>query len=236
MASRAQVTRRSLLAGGLAAVVAGVVVGADAFAPDDQQAPSAPAGSADVATTQARRARTSLVMVGDSITAGSTTPLKAAFSAVGFTGVTIEAQPSRRIEVGGGPNEPRSGMQAITTLLADHAAPDVWVVALGTNDVGKYADEAAYAQLIDRLLALVPGGRPLLWVDVYRREYLAHCKLFNTALRDRLHARGNAASVSWFDLASQRNQKILKTDDIHPNAKGIQVFADLVATGVTKLP
>lgn len=234
MATRAQITRRSLLAGGLAAVVGGVVIGADAFAPDEDEAPTAAPGEPAASTTPpAPQTRTSLVMIGDSITAGSSSALSTALEGTGFTDVTIEAQPSRRIDVGGG-NEPRSGTQALDKLLAQGASPDVWVVALGTNDIGKYAERSDYADLIDRFLARLPKG-PLLWVDVYRRDYLDDTKTFNTVLRDRLAERGDASVASWFDLASRRNQKILQPDRLHPNEAGRKVFADLVANGVAGL-
>jgi lysophospholipase L1-like esterase len=172
-------------------------------------------------------------MIGDSITAGSSSALKAALAGAGFTDVTIEAEPSRRIEVGGG-SDPRSGMQALETLLAKGASPDVWVVALGTNDVGKYPKASDYSDLVDRFLARLPKG-PLLWIDIYRRDYLDDTKVFNAVLRDRLARRGDASVVSWFDLASQRNQKILQADRLHPNEAGRKVFADLVTNGVLAL-
>jgi lysophospholipase L1-like esterase len=236
MATRGQITRRSLLAGGLAAAVAGAVIGADALAPDTHEVPGEAAGPGPTLAPTADRPapRTSVVMVGDSITAGSATPLQTALTTAGFSNITIEAQPSRRIAVGGGPSEPRSGEQAIDTLLDKGTSPDVWVVALGTNDVGKYADLDAYASLIDGLLAMLPA-KPLLWVDVYRREYLDHTKMFNGALRQRIAARGNASVVSWYALASKQSEKILQTDRIHPNAAGTKVFADLVAGGVEVL-
>jgi lysophospholipase L1-like esterase len=235
MATRRQITRRSLLAGGLAAAVAGGVLAADAFAPDTQDVSGAKDPDPSIPPTSVGAiARTSVVMVGDSITAGSATPLHAALEGAGFSDITIEAQPSRRIAVGGGANEPRSGEQAVGTLLGAGSAPDVWVVALGTNDVGKYVDQDAYATLIEGMLDMLPK-RPLLWVDVYRREYLDHTKLFNAALRDRIAARGDASVVSWYALASKQSQKILQTDRIHPNAAGTKVFADLVAGGITVL-
>ena len=44
--------------------------------------------------------------------------------------------------------------------------------------------------------------------------------------------RGNATVLSWFDLASDPKEKILRTDHIHPNEKGTVVFADLVSKAV----
>ncbi|MFM2078895.1 MAG: hypothetical protein RJA49_2785, partial [Actinomycetota bacterium] len=61
---------------------------------------------------------------------------------------------------------------------------------------------------------------------------LAGTKMFNQVLRERAAARGNVTVVSWFDLASDPKEKILRTDHIHPNQKGTVVFADLVSTAL----
>ena len=53
--------------------------------------------------------------------------------------------------------------------------------------------------------------------------------MFNKVLRERAAARGNTTVLSWFDLASDPKEKILRTDHIHPNEKGTLVFADLVS-------
>jgi hypothetical protein len=56
--------------------------------------------------------------------------------------------------------------------------------------------------------------------------------MFNIVLRERAAARGNTTVLSWFDLASDPSEKILRTDHIHPNEKGTLVFADLVSTAL----
>ena len=173
--------------------------------------------------------RTKFAMVGDSITKASLKPLTAALDQLGYTEIKIAAEVNRRIDVGDGRSEPLSGAKTMLKMISDGVTPDVWAIAMGTNDVGKYPDAAAYASLIDEMMSMPDSKLPIVWVDVYNPNQLAGTKLFNVALRDRAKARGNAAVLSWFNLASNPKSKILRTDHIHPNDAGTLVFADLVS-------
>ncbi len=174
-------------------------------------------------------ARTKFAMVGDSITRASVKPLTAALQQLGFTEIKIEAEVSRRIDVGDGKSEPLSGAKTMLKMISEGVTPDVWAIAMGTNDVGKYPDAAAYATLIDEMMSMPDSKVPIVWVDVYNPNQLAGTKMFNLVLRDRARARGNATVLSWFDLASNPKAKILRDDHIHPNPAGTLVFADLVS-------
>ena len=59
---------------------------------------------------------------------------------------------------------------------------------------------------------------PILWVDVYNPNQIPGTKMFNKVLREQAAVRGNTTVLSWFDLASDPSEKILRTDHIHPNA------------------
>ena len=176
--------------------------------------------------------RTKFAMVGDSITKASSKSLTAALEQQGFTEIAIEAAVSRRIAVGDGKGEPLSGVKTLFTMISEGVSPDVWGIAMGTNDVGKYDDVQAYADLIDQMMEMPDAKVPIVWVDVYNPNQLAGTKMFNLVLRERAQARGNTTVLSWFDLASDPKQKILRTDHIHPNEKGTVVFADLVSTAL----
>jgi hypothetical protein len=173
--------------------------------------------------------RTRFAMVGDSITRASTKPLTAVLGQLGYTEIKIEAEVSRRIDVGDGKSEPLSGVKTMFSMMAEGVDPDVWAIAMGTNDVGKYTDAAAYGSLIDEMMSMPDVKVPILWVDVYNPNQLAATRMFNLVLRDRANARGNAVVLPWFDLASDPKAKILRSDHIHPNEAGTLVFADLVS-------
>ena len=176
--------------------------------------------------------RTKFAMVGDSITKASSKVLTEVLGNEGFTDITIEAETSRRIAVGDGKAEPLSGIKTLFTMISDGVDPDVWGIAMGTNDVGKYKNADEYATLIDQMLSMPDAKLPIIWVDVYNPNQLAGTKMFNEVLRERAAARANTVVLSWFDLASDPKEEILRSDHIHPNEKGTLVFADLVSAAL----
>jgi lysophospholipase L1-like esterase len=173
----------------------------------------------------------SVGMIGDSITFRSKPALTSVFSAKGIADVTIDAEVSRRIQVGNGKSEPLNGEQVLTNLLKVGLKPDVWVFALGTNDVNN-VDADAYPALIAAMLAMPPADTPVVWVDVYRPAALAQTKIFNTALRETTARRPNTTVASWYALASDKSKKLLASDDLHPNEAGEVAFAALVGAAV----
>ena len=117
-------------------------------------------------------------------------------------------------------------------MISDGVDPDVWAIALGTNDVGKYKNADDYAALIDQMLAMPDAKVPIVWVDVYNPNQMAGTKMFNAVLRERAGARDNTTVLSWFDLASdpKENDPRAPTTSI-PTRQGALVFADLVSAG-----
>ena len=230
-----RITRRALLRAGastglLAAIAACTEGDVRSSASDKDDFPAAPESPEGVGLLPAPDVvRTKFAMVGDSITKASSPSLTSVLETKGFTEITIEAEVSRRIAVGDGKGEPLSGVKTLFTMIAEGVRPDVWAIAMGTNDVGKYDDAQAYAGLIDQMMSMPEPTVPIVWVDVYNPIQLAATKLFNQVLRERAEARGNSTVLSWFDLASDPQASILRTDHIHPNQKGTLVFADLVS-------
>jgi len=232
-----QISRRSLLRAGassglLALLAACGADGVHTQASDKNTTTvrSSPSGVGRLPAPEARR--TKFAMVGDSITKASSTALTTVIGNEGFTDITIEAEPSRRIAVGDGKAEPLSGVKTLYTMISDGVTPDVWGIAMGTNDVGKYKTADEYATLIDQMLSVPDAKLPIIWVDVYNPNQLAGTKMFNKVLRERAAARANTVVLSWFDLASDPKEQILRSDHIHPNEKGTLVFADLVSAAL----
>jgi lysophospholipase L1-like esterase len=234
-----RISRRSLLRAGastgLLAVLAACDSGPRSSASDKDGLPQDPSSPEGVGllpapgVADATTSPTKFAMVGDSITKASSKSLTQVLEGKGFVDVTIEAEVSRRIAVGDGKGEPLSGVKTLFTMLSDGVQPDVWGIAMGTNDVGKYTDRNQYADLIDQMLSMPDASVPIVWIDVYNPNQLAGTKMFNKVLRERAEVRGNTTVQSWFDLASDPQERILRTDHIHPNALGTIVFADLVS-------
>ena len=227
----AAVDRRSFLAAAAALVAAGCTSstsssGAAATNPFTQ---GAPPGSV-------RSAITSVVMVGDSITEASAVQLTGALNAAGVENARIEGKASRRIEVGNGKGSaPLSGVGTVYSLLVEGVDPSAWVIALGTNDVGSYADAEQYGALIDLITGMLPATKSLVWVNTYRSQYLDDTLVFNSVLADRLRARGNAVVADWYSVASAPDQTVLQSDNLHPNENGKLALAFLVLAALQQL-
>lgn len=173
----------------------------------------------------------SVVMIGDSITVASRAVLEPLLANIGFTSVAINAQVSRRIEIGGR-NEPTPGVVVAEFVVASGRIPDVWIIALGTNDAGLYGSDAEYGDVIAKMLAKVPPKAPLVWVDTYRRDQLKGAEQFNGVLRDAMGARGRAVVGEWYQPVTKSKGKILRSDGVHPNAAGVLIFSNVVRTAV----
>jgi len=193
---------------------------------------SAPAGAlSGVANPPKSKVPGSVVMVGDSITALSKDALTSVLGVVGFAKVTIDAEPSRRIEIGS--KKPKPGLDVIKFIAAKDP-PQMWVIGLGTNDAGQFATDAEYKSLIDDVLAQIPTTAPLVWMTVYRSDHLPGCVQFNNVLRLTLKDRGNATIADWYQQCVTNKATILSGDGVHPNASGILVFADTIRTAIAQ--
>ena len=171
--------------------------------------------------------RTSVVVVGDSITDGSRTQLADALAFAGFTDVIIDSASGRRIAIGDGTTEPLAGVATLQSVIEIGATPEVWVFALGSNDVGKYP-LSEYGPLLDSMIDQIPADAPLVWVDVYVEHDLEGTAQFNEVIRSRLDDRGHATAASWFQFASDPAAAVLQDDRLHPNDAGRIRFAAVI--------
>ena len=166
----------------------------------------------------------SVAMVGDSITVGSMDELELGFSSLGLDDVEIDAESGRRMVLDG---TMPSGLSAVTVIAGDDP-PDLWVIALGTNDVANYVPDE-YGPAIAELLAAVPTDAPLVWVDTYLDEFPEQSATFNDSLRDALEERGQATVVDWAGIAAEEG--VLR-DGVHPSGYGVDQFAGSVVSAV----
>ena len=190
---------------------------------------SAANGASAAGQASTSSALASVAMVGDSITALSKDILDAVLTHMGFASVTVNAEPSRRIEVGG--KKPMPGLDVVRFIQAS-APPAMWVIALGTNDAGLYTTDQEYQGLINDVLSSIPESVPLVWVSTYRDDHLKGCEQFNLLLRKSLTDRGHAAVGEWYQQVTKSKGGILTHDGVHPNGDGILVFADTVRAAI----
>jgi len=201
-------------------------------------------GGADVRSVGTPEIDT-LVMVGDSITVASMPALQDVFARLGFDNVIIEAQESKRTADGGQSNP--SGVSIASGLVesiesgesaewdddpADHSN-ELWVVALGTNDINQYSDPVERAAAINEMLDAVPVEATVVWVDTYIRNRPDGTDEINDTIIDRVGRRGNSVIARWSAVADDDGN--LRTDGVHPRDQGSIVFADTVADTISDL-
>jgi lysophospholipase L1-like esterase len=171
-----------------------------------------------------------VVMIGDSITKGATPALDERYDLLGLDHL-IEAENGKRIAVSAPDNA--SGA-SIARFLADNGDGDhtdeVWVVALGTNDVGQYASPDEIAAAVNDVLAAVPEDAALVWVDAYFRDRADAAAELNAIIRDRVTRRGDSVIAPWTSFAP--SEGVLTADGVHPTSDGADVFAFVVTDTV----
>lgn len=222
------VDRRSLLRAAFAGVVGAFAAASCSSDRGALTAPSFGDGSAPTAATVSHPLGEiqTVAMVGDSITLGARRPLAEGFRGLGLDVRALDAANGRRIAVGGPSNA--SGLDVVT-LLAAADPPDLWVIALGSNDVFQYTHAEEYRAAIGALLSATSATTPMVWVDTYLADDPARCDVFNQTLRDTLELRGSASVADWASVASGDG---VLADGIHPTAEGEQQFSAVVMAAV----
>ncbi len=172
----------------------------------------------------------SVVMIGDSITRGATPNLDERYGLLGLDHL-IDAQNNKRMAVSA-PDNP-SGASIVEFLAAngdgDHT-DEVWVIALGTNDVGQYSGADELAAAVNEILESVPDDAALVWVDTYFRDRYDDAEDLNSIVRQRVERRGDSVIAPWTAFAE--GDGILSGDGVHPTTDGADVFAFVVTDTV----
>ena len=177
----------------------------------------------------------SVVMIGDSITAASTEDLRTGFSSIGFDDVLIEAQQDKRMTTGTNSNPAGADIAAFIAGSDNDGAHDdeLWILALGTNDINQYGTLDEIGAQVDEVLDAVPDDASVLWVDTYYAGSEGGDGEVNLVVADRLERRGDAAVVPW--SAYGAGDGVMSGDGVHPSPLGRQVFAGLVVGAVSEL-
>ncbi len=178
---------------------------------------------------------TSVVMVGDSLTAIRAQATPTAFAAIGMP-IHVDGQVSRRVpeEV---PN-PWSGVKIVRQLKAAGVDAPCWIVALGSNDVYWVQKTPGYGPtptgtvdnyldwMLDEIRA--DGPRRVWWVNLHHRKFFTETQIFNTRLNERAAADSDLASIDWFTLSSANLRWF--QDTVHVDATGYDARAALIAS------
>lgn len=183
-------------------------------------------GAADVRAVDADEIE-AIFMVGDSITVASKPALADRFRQLDFDDVLIEAETGKRMTVTDGGNS--SGLSIVGFLAGadddDDHSDELWIIALGTNDINQYGDLGEIGAQVDAMIEAVPEDAALVWVDTYYRQEPEGAARMNLVISDRIATRGNAVVAPWSAYA----ESAISVDGVHPSRSGREVFADVVA-------
>lgn len=167
-----------------------------------------------------------IVMIGDSITFGATPEIESRFTNLGFDDVTIDAVPGKRIARDIADNPAGSSVAQFIAGAETDRDDELWIVALGTNDVGQYGSAEEVAGAVNEVLDAVPDDVPLVWVDVYFRDKPEEAAQVNAIIRERISRRGNAVVAPWTEFAEAEG--VLVADGVHTTDAGADTFAFVV--------
>ena len=191
--------------------------------------PAGISGAADASADGASEID-SVVMIGDSITKGAMPFLDERFGLLGLDH-TIEAENNKRMAVSVSDNP--SGA-AVAAFLAENGDGDhtdeVWVVALGTNDISQYAGPDEIAAAVNEVLDEVPDDAALVWVDTYIADLPEQTEAVNSIIRRRVERRGDSVIAPWTSFVE--GDGVLTGDGVHPTTGGADVFAFVVTDTV----
>lgn len=171
-----------------------------------------------------------LVMIGDSITVGARAALEAEFTDLGME-FTIEAQNGKRLVASTSDNVGGATIAAgLNGAEGTDPESEVWVIALGTNDIAKYGGPDEIVAVVNEMLANVPADAALVWIDVYIHHLPEESEDVNRLIRQRVAQRGNGIVAPWTAFAEGAD--VLSIDGIHPTDSGSDLFAAVVGNTV----
>lgn len=172
----------------------------------------------------------SVVMIGDSITVGARPLIEEQFATLGFEEVNVVAQELKRTAVSFGDNSSGADIAAFIANAEDRGDDQLWVVALGTNDISQYPSSEDVAAQVRTVLDQIPDEAPVVWINTYFESRPEDTSTVNAAIDQVLADRGNSIVGRWDEIAAVDG--VLRSDGVHPNNDGAKVFAAFVTTTV----
>lgn len=177
----------------------------------------------------------SVAVVGDSLTESAAEEIETTLTQNGVDVVALDGLTNRRMARAAGDVVP--GTEAVETILATvEEPPDVWVIALGTNDVGGAATPDEFAADMRELLARLPAGAPVVWVDVWIRDMPDQVVAANAVIRDVIagHGDGDGVIADWYTRGGEGSA--ITDDGVHLTGDGRWIFARTILDALLAPP
>ncbi len=192
----------------------------------DSVGPVSPPGAAGDLEVVAVRPET-VVVVGDSLALSAEEDIRGVLRATSMDVVEFDAAENRRTNKS--LDDLTSGVEAVTNMQ-DSIDPDLWVIALGTNDVGGQESPDRFRADVDELLALIPTGVPVIWVDVWIKSRVEGSIEANDVLREAAAARPGMSVINWFQYGDDPG--LINDDGVHLSNDGQTKFATVIGDEV----
>lgn len=170
----------------------------------------------------------SVAVVGDSLTLAAENEIEAALTRLGLDVLVIDGLESRRMVRGGSELPP--GVDAIDDVLDAGLEPELWIIALGTNDIGSGSSPDSFDDDVVSVLTRIPPGAPVIWVDLWIRDRSAATAEANGAIRSVAALRPAMRVVDWHTHGDDPG--IITRDGIHLTEDGQRLFAASMASVV----
>lgn len=191
----------------------------------------APSGAAAQGAAQARP--TTIVTLGDSLSAGYGLPRDAAFTSQLETALKGAGRAVVVPNTGVSGETTTGGLARLDWLLADK--PDLVIVALGANDGLRGIDPGVTRANLDRILArLKERGVPAVLVGMMAPRNLgrAYGEVFDAIYPD-LARKYGVAFYPFFLQGVAMDPALNLEDGMHPNAKGVSIMVQGILPVVT---
>lgn len=171
-----------------------------------------------------------VAVVGDSLTLSAHDEIATELGALGLDVLVVDGVESRRMTAGS--TSLPSGLDAIETIRAEYVdEPDLWVIALGTNDVGAQVGDERFRDDLAAVLAAVGPDAPVVWVDLWIRDHRDDVVAANGMIRDVIADRSPPSGVvGWF--AHGADDGTITGDGVHLTDRGRAAFATAIANQV----
>jgi lysophospholipase L1-like esterase len=168
-------------------------------------------------------------VVGDSLTLSAQEEITAYLTGIGIEVLEVDGAVNRRMTGG---SDPDPGIDVVEDIAAD-AEPELWVIALGTNDVGSSVSPDQFQADVEALLDAIPGDVPVVWVDLWIRDRPEQIATANEVLRSTLGRRSHTAVADWFSHGDDAG--LVAGDGVHLTDDGRYMFAATIAAATVGL-
>jgi lysophospholipase L1-like esterase len=189
--------------------------------------PPAGASTTTSTTLAARLAPADVAVVGDSLTLSAQQEVTDTLGRLGLGVVRVDGQVSRRMT--SATDTIRSGLSVVQEIAAS-SNPQVWVIALGTNDVASGVPADSLSRSVRQVLDAIPPGAMVVWVDTWLRDEFDAVVAGNQIIREAVESRPNSVVADFFSYGD--DEGIVGSDGVHLTTAGRRLFANVMANGI----